>query len=103
MVRLPVAVLANTAQVRHPVCMDWTVYIIRCTDESLYTGVTTDLERRFAEHLGQPRGARYFNGREPKEIVFAEKGHTRSSACQREAHIKKLKRIEKLRLIAEAG
>jgi len=83
--------------------MDWTVYIIRCTDESLYTGVTTDLERRFAEHLGQARGARYFNGREPKEIVFAEKGHTRSSACQREACIKKLKRNEKLRLIAGAG
>jgi len=83
--------------------MDWTVYIIRCTDESLYTGVTTDLERRFSEHLGQPRGARYFHGHEPKEIVFAEKGHTRSSACQREAYIKKLKRNEKLRLIRGVG
>jgi putative endonuclease len=83
--------------------MDWTVYIIRCADDSLYTGVTTDLERRFAEHLGQPRGAKYFNGRKPKEVMFAETGHTRSSACQREAHIKKLKRIEKLRLIGEAG
>ena len=82
--------------------MDWTVYIIRCTDESLYTGVTTDLERRFAEHLGHARGARYFNGREPKEIVFAEDGHTRSSASQREAQIKKFKREEKLRLITES-
>lgn len=82
--------------------MDWTVYIIRCTDDSLYTGVTTDLKRRFAEHLGQPRGARYFNGREPKEIVFAEEGHSRSSACRREACIKKLKRSEKLRLISGA-
>ncbi len=83
--------------------MNWTVYIIRCADESLYTGVTTDLERRYAEHLGHARGAKYFNGREPQEIVFAEGGHTRSSACQREVQIKKLKRVEKLRLIAAAG
>jgi putative endonuclease len=82
--------------------MDWTVYIIRCTDDSLYTGVTTDLKRRFAEHLGQQRRAKYFNGREPKEIVFAEQGHSRSSACRREACIKKLKRSEKLRLISGA-
>jgi len=95
--------LANAQQLGHAICMDWTVYIIRCTDESLYTGVTTDLKRRFAEHLGEPRGAKYFHGREPREVVFAEKGHTRSSACRREAHIKGLKRSEKLRLIAEAG
>jgi putative endonuclease len=83
--------------------MNWTVYIIRCTDNSLYTGVTTNLERRFAEHMSQLRGAKYFHGRKPKEIVFSEAGHTRSSACRREALIKKLKRNEKLRLINAAG
>lgn len=78
--------------------MNWTVYIIRCDDGTLYTGVTTDLERRFREHRDQPRGAKYFNGRKPQEVVYRENGHTRSSACQREAAIKKLSRDEKLRL-----
>ena len=80
--------------------MDWTVYIIRCDDNSLYTGVTTELERRFQEHLDHPRGAKYFNGRKPLEVVYSENDHTRSSALQREAAIKKLSRDEKLRLIS---
>ena len=79
--------------------MDWWVYIIRCTDDSLYTGVSTDPQRRFSEHLAHPRGAKYFNGRQPKEIVYTEPGHDRSSACQREAAIKKLTRDQKLLLI----
>jgi putative endonuclease len=79
--------------------MDWTVYIIRCDDNSLYTGITTELERRFQEHLDHPRGAKYFNGRKPLEVVYSENDHTRSSALQREAAIKKLSRDEKLRLI----
>ena len=79
---------------------DWKVYMIRCDDESLYTGVTTDVERRFREHLGTTRGAKYFNGRIPLEVVYIEAGHGRSSACQREAALKKLSRIEKLNLVA---
>ena len=77
----------------------WQVYIIRCTDDSLYTGVTLDIERRMAEH-GGARGAKYFRGKRPQQLVFLEHGHTRSSACQREAAIKKLSRAAKLRLIA---
>jgi putative endonuclease len=77
----------------------WSVYIIRCDDETLYTGVTTDVERRFREHLEHPRGAKYFKGRKPREVVFTESGHSRSSACQREAAIKKFSRDEKLCLI----
>jgi putative endonuclease len=80
--------------------MKWTVYIIRCDDGSLYTGVTTDLARRFAEHLGHPRGAKYFSGRKPSEVVYSENGHTRSSACQREAALKKLSRAGKLSLVS---
>jgi putative endonuclease len=83
--------------------MDWTVYIIRCDDDSLYTGVTKDLERRFREHLDHPRGAKYFNGRKPREVVYTETNHTRSSALQREAAIKKLSRDEKLRLLEKGG
>jgi putative endonuclease len=77
----------------------WTVYIIRCDDETLYTGVTTDIDRRFQEHLEHPRGAKYFNGRKPREVVYMETGHSRSSACSREAAIKKLSRDQKLYLI----
>ena len=80
----------------------WTVYIIRCSDGSLYTGITTDLARRFSEHQGHPNGARYFNGRRPAKIVFRESGHDRSSASKREAGIKKLSRTAKLALIAGA-
>lgn len=83
--------------------MDWTVYIIRCDDDSLYTGITTDLERRFREHGDQPRGAKYFSGRKPLEVVYMENGHTRSSASRREAAIKKLHRYEKIELIRETG
>ena len=82
--------------------MHWWVYMIRCDDGSLYTGVSTDPERRFQEHLQHPQGAKYFNGRQPLAIVYTEPGHTRSSACQREAAIKKLKRTDKLTLISKA-
>ena len=77
----------------------WQVYIIEADDGSLYTGVTTDLERRFAEHANGRRGARYFNGRRPVRIVYAEPVQDRSAACRREAEIKSLSRAEKLRLL----
>ena len=78
---------------------NWTVYIIRADDDTLYTGVTTDVERRFNEHMQGPRGARFFNGRRPLEVVYTESGHTRSTACVREARIKKMNRAEKLALL----
>ena len=83
--------------------MNWTVYIIRCDDDTLYTGVTTDVERRFREHRDLPAGAKYFNGRKPLEVVYREGGHSRSSAAQREAAIKKFSRAEKLELIRLAA
>ena len=82
---------------------NWTVYIIRCDDESLYTGVSTDVDRRFREHRDQKIGAKYFNGRKPLEVVYLESGHDRSSACKREAAIKKLNREQKLKLARSAG
>ena len=78
--------------------MNWQVYIILCTDNSLYTGITTDIERRFRQHAGA-QGAKYFRGRQPDEVVYLEGGHTRSTASKREVAIKKLRRVEKLRLI----
>jgi putative endonuclease len=76
---------------------EWYVYMILCSDDSLYTGITTDVARRFDEHSSQ-KGAKYFRGRSPREIVFIEGGHSRSSASQREAFVKKLSRVEKLAL-----
>ena len=81
--------------------MNWQVYIILCTDNSLYTGITLDIERRLSEH-GGALGAKYFRGRKPQQVVYLESGHTRSSASKREAAIKKLKRAEKVILI-ESG
>ncbi len=80
--------------------VDWQVYIILCTDNSLYTGITTDLERRLSQH-GGGRGAKYFRGRRPQRVVYVEGGHTRSSASRREAEIRKLGRAGKLRLVAQ--
>ncbi len=81
---------------------NWSLYIIEASDASLYTGITTDVERRFDEHSQGPRGARYFNGRNPLKIVYREDGHNRSSASRREAEIKKLSRDAKQQLIADA-
>jgi len=77
----------------------WFVYIIHCSDDSLYTGITTDLERRYKQH-SQQQGAKYFRGRQPKELVYQEDGHNRSTASKREIEIKKLSRVNKLQLIA---
>jgi putative endonuclease len=81
--------------------MDWQVYIIRCSDGSLYTGITLDIGRRFVQHAGR-QGARYFRGRRPEAVVYLEDGHTRSSASRRESQIKRLGRAQKLKLIRSA-
>ncbi|GMQ87716.1 MAG: hypothetical protein BMS9Abin08_0922 [Gammaproteobacteria bacterium] len=78
--------------------MNWQVYMILCSDNSLYTGISNDVERRIVQHADQ-RGAKYFRGRRPEQLVYLESGHDRSTASQREAVIKKLRRIEKQRLI----
>jgi putative endonuclease len=76
----------------------WQVYIILCTDDSLYTGITNDVARRFSQHRDK-QGAKYFRGRHPKQLVYVESGHDRSSASKREIVIKKLPRLEKLQLM----
>lgn len=78
--------------------MNWQVYIILCSDDTLYTGITTDLQRRFDQHASGC-GAKYFRGRRPVEIVYQESGHTRSTAGRREVEIKALFRSEKQILI----
>ena len=82
--------------------MKWSLYIIETNDNSYYTGITTDVERRFAEHATGKQGAKYFNGRTPVSVVYREDGHTRSSASKREAEIKKLSHREKEQLINQS-
>ena len=77
-----------------PEVLTWQVYMILCSDNSLYTGITTDMQRRFQQHA-QGSGAKYFRGRQPLQVVYCEGGHTRSSASQEEARIKALTRSEK--------
>ncbi len=74
------------------------VYIVRCSDGTLYTGYTTDVERRVAEH-NAGTGARYTRGRRPVRLVYHEKHATVSEAMQREYEIKQFPREAKERLI----
>ena len=82
--------------------MNWQVYIILCADDSLYTGITTDVARRFAQHAAG-RGAKYFRGHVPLRLVYLEGGHDRSSAGKREAEIKRLGPAAKRRLLSASG
>lgn len=78
----------------------WTVYLVRCRDGSLYTGITTDLDRRLAAH-NAGTASRYTRSRLPVKLVHEELGFTHSSALKREAAIKRLPRSKKLALLAE--
>lgn len=81
--------------------MTWYVYMILCSDKSLYTGITTDPERRFRQHAAGS-GAKYFRGHKPLRIVYQEGGHTRSSASCRELQIKRMTHVDKAALVDAA-
>jgi len=78
------------------------LYIIKCADKTLYTGITTDLKRRISEHNSTKLGAKYTSSRRPVKLVFSKKFKNRSSASKEEARIKKLKRVDKLKFIKNA-
>jgi len=79
--------------------MSYFVYILKCSDDTLYTGITTDVERRVNEHNSSEKGAKYTKLRRPVELLYSETAEDRSSASKREYVIKKLKRSKKLELI----
>ena len=82
--------------------VEWYVYILECSPRgSLYTGRTTDLNRRFKEHVTGV-GAKYTRAYPPRRIAWAEGGHTSSSSGKREAAIKKLTRSQKLVLVNDS-
>ena len=74
------------------------VYVILCEDKSLYTGITTDLKRRFEEHKNKT-GGHYTRAHKVKKILYREKHLTRSRALKREAEIKSWPRVKKLKLV----
>jgi len=80
--------------------MPWFIYVVKCQDTSLYTGITTDIPRRLKEHNAR-KGAFYTKNKVPVELVYQEPSRNRSAALKREAAIKKLTRKEKLELIAQ--
>lgn len=78
----------------------WYVYIVRTSDQTLYTGITTDLSRRVSEHNSEKGGARYTRPRRPVKLVYSEPADSRSSAAKREFRLKKMPLAEKQALIA---
>jgi putative endonuclease len=82
----------------------WFVYLLRCADGTLYTGVTTDLARRLDEHNHDDKlGARYTRARRPVALFHSEPASDRAAACKREAAIRKLSRAAKLALGTQAA
>ena len=80
------------------------LYILKCSDNTLYTGITTDLSRRVEEHNTSAKGAKYTRVRRPVVLVYSEEFVDRSSASKREYYIKKkMSRVEKLELIASGS
>ncbi|HIC12827.1 MAG TPA: GIY-YIG nuclease family protein [Sulfurimonas sp.] len=79
--------------------MAYFVYILKCSDDTLYTGITTDLKRRVDEHNNSDKGAKYTKLRRPVSLMYSETSEDRSSASKREYVIKKLNRKAKLELI----
>ena len=78
----------------------WSVYLIRCGDGSLYTGIATDVERRFGEHVSQgPKAAKYLRGRLPLEIVYRREIGNRSEASKEELRIKRMGVTGKVALV----
>jgi len=73
----------------------WYVYLLKCSDISYYTGITTDLKRRLTEHNSSAKGAKYTRSRRPVELLCFFSVSSRSEACKEELKIKKMKRDDK--------
>jgi len=83
--------------------MSYFVYIVKCSDNTLYTGIATDVSRRLDEHNNSDKGAKYTKVRRPVQLVYSETQVDRSSASKREYFIKKLSRDKKILLINQSS
>ena len=77
----------------------WTVYIVECRDQTFYTGIALDLERRLEEHNTSKKGAKYVKGRRPVKLVYSSEVEDKSGALKEEHRIKNLTKLQKLSLI----
>lgn len=82
--------------------MTWVCYLLKCADDTLYCGITNDLDKRITAH-NAGEGAKYTRSRTPVKLVFSEACEDRSTASKRESQIKKLSRMAKFRLIKSDG
>ena len=81
----------------------WSVYIIRCVDNTLYTGISTNVTRRFEEHeSSSPKSAKYLRGRAPLQLIYTKEIGTQSEATIEERRIKALTKAQKLNLIVDS-
>ena len=78
----------------------WYVYMVRCSDETLYTGITNDLEKRIEAHNSGKDGARYTRSRRPVKLVYSEEAGAKSAAAKLEYKIKKMTRAKKMKLVS---
>lgn len=78
---------------------DFSIYILRCADDSYYTGIAVDVARRVSEHESSPRGAKYLKGRRPLTLVYSAAAGDRSKASRLEYRVKQLNRAQKEALI----
>ena len=85
---------------RHPSSSRWLVYLLRCSDGSLYTGITNDLHKRLKAHAAG-KASKYTRSRLPVRLVMSEPQRSKSAALKRELAIKRLRRAEKDRLVAK--
>ncbi len=81
----------------------WFVYMLRCNDNTFYTGITTNLQRRLNEHNSSTSTTRYTRARQPVTLVYTEPAKDRSTAASREYQIKKMPRKEKEQLLSTVG
>lgn len=78
----------------------WWVYLLRCNDNSLYAGVTTDIHRRIDEHNNSKLGAKYTRARRPVSLAYLEQADNKSIACKREYQIRHLTKLKKEQLVS---
>ena len=81
--------------------MSYFVYILECSDKTLYTGITKDVQKRLEEHNSSDKGAKYTKARRPVKLLYSEGAKDRSEASKREYAIKKLSRLKKIDLIGK--
>lgn len=92
-------IMKTVIQSDHPYC----VYILRCNDDTLYTGIALDVDKRVMEHNSSPKGAKYTHSRRPVTLEHAEIHEGRSAALKREIAIKKMSRLQKNILIKQSS